>query len=213
MDKKGILISLEGGEGSGKSTQARKLKRYLENLGYKVDIVQEPGQTRIGKKIREILLNPRYKEIGAITEVLLYMAARAQLVSEIIKPALAKGKTIICDRYIDSSMAYQGYGRELGCHTVGQLNNISIQGYKPDITIYFDLKPEVGLARKQTSSKGKMDRMETESYKFHRLIRKGYLELSKKEPRRIKVIPANQSTEDIWGSIKSEITKFLNFTI
>lgn len=209
MTKKGILISLEGGEGSGKSTQALRLKKYFENKGYRTRIVQEPGETRIGKKIREILLNPNNLEISAITEVLLYMSARAQLVSEILIPALQKGHVIICDRYIDSSMAYQGIGRGLGLKTVAMLNDIAIQGKKPDITFYFDLDPEIGLTRKHKSVHGKMDRMENESEMFHQKIRKGYLRLAKMESHRIKVIPANEPADKIWDIVKEKIEQFL----
>ncbi len=209
MTKKGILISLEGGEGSGKSTQALRLKKYFENLGYRVRIVQEPGETRIGKKIREILLNPHHREIGAITEVLLYISARAQLVEEIINPALQKGYVVICDRYIDSSMAYQGIGRGLGFKTVKLLNDIAIQGKKPNLTFYFDLDPEIGLARKHKSTQGKMDRIESESRKFHQTIRKGYLQLAKREPGRIKVIPATGTADNIWNLVKEEIVRYL----
>ena len=200
---------MEGGEGSGKSTQALHLRKYFKNKGYRVRIVQEPGETRIGRKIRKILLNPKHHEMAAITEVLLYISARAQLVEEIIIPELKRGCVIICDRYIDSSMAYQGIGRGLGLKTVGLLNSIAIQGKIPDITFYFDLNPEIGLVRKYKSTHGKMDRMESESRKFHQKIRKCYLQLAKKESKRIQIIQANRPAEKIWNLVKEKIDKYL----
>ena len=209
MKRKGILISLEGGEGCGKSTQAVWLKKYLESKGFKVQIVVEPGETKVGNKIREILLDNKHKGMSAVAEVLLYMAARAQLVHEMILPALDKGEVIICDRYIDSSMAYQGYARGLGFEQVGKLNDLATREIRPDITFYFDLPPQVGLERKHKSTHGKMDRIENESLKFHDKVRRGYKLLAKMEPGRVKTIQADDVQEEIWNKVQGEMDNLL----
>jgi len=211
MIKKGLLISLEGGEGCGKSTQSLRLKSFLEEKGYSVKIVQEPGETRIGKKIRSLLLSKEHAEMTPLAEVLLYMAARAQLVEEIIHPFLKQSPkhAIICDRFMDSSMAYQGYARKLGFETVHKMNMAAVKGYIPDITFLFDLKPEEGLSRKNESSKGKMDRLESESLLFHRKVRKGYRLLAKREPDRIKILPAQKTPDKVWDEIKKHLQKYI----
>jgi dTMP kinase len=212
MIKKGLLISLEGGEGCGKSTQAIRMKAFLEENGYAVRIVQEPGETQIGKKIRSLLLSKEHTEMAPLAEVLLYMAARAQLVEEIIQPALKHNSryAIICDRYMDSSMAYQGYARKLGLETVHQMNMAAVKGFIPDITFFFDLKPEEGLARKNKSSHGKMDRLESESLLFHRKVRKGYQILAKQTPKRIKTIHAQKLPDEVWQEIEGYLQKIIN---
>lgn len=211
MIKKGLLISLEGGEGCGKSTQSLRLKSFLEEKGYSVKIVQEPGETRIGKKIRFLLLSNEHAEMTPLAEVLLYMAARAQLVEEIIHPFLKQNPkhAIICDRFMDSSMAYQGYARKLGFETVHKMNMAAVKGYIPDITFLFDLKPEEGLSRKNKSSKGKMDRLESESLLFHRKVRKGYRLLAKREPDRIKILPAQKTPDKVWDEIEKHLQKYI----
>lgn len=205
--KKGLFISLEGGEGSGKSTQAKFLKKYLVQKGYKVITTVEPGGTDIGIQIRAILLSPSNKKMIPLTELFLYLSSRAQIVKEIIHPALKQGKAVICDRYADSSVAYQGMGRKLGMDMVESFNHIATDGLQPDITFFFDIEPTLGLTRKANSSRGTMDRLENEALAFHRSVRKGYHLLAKRYPDRIKVIPVSKMNNptDIFKLVRKEI--------
>jgi len=200
--EKGLLITLEGGEGCGKSTQAVNIKNWLMSHGYPVLFAIEPGETAIGEVIRELVLSKKNTEMDIVSEVFLYMAARAQLTKEMIQPALAKGEAVLLDRHIDSSMAYQGYARGLGFELVNQLNQIATRGRKPDITFYFDLDPIIGLKRKNLASKGNMDRLESESLIFHQKVREGYLKLAEMEKDRIKIIDASQNPAQVWNQIE-----------
>ncbi|MCX7919211.1 MAG: dTMP kinase [bacterium] len=212
--KKGLFISLEGGEGSGKSTQVRLLKNYLQRRGYQVIATLEPGGTVIGNQIRRILLSPSNNTMVPLTELFLYLASRAQIVQEIIKPALYQGKIVICDRYADSSVAYQGVARKLGIEFVQQLNRIATDNLQPDITFFLDIEPKLGLARKIRHSYGHVDRLEKELLAFHRLVRKGYIKLAKNEPARIKVISVTQNLtpKDIFQLMKRELDILLGET-
>lgn len=205
--KKGMFISLEGGEGSGKSTQTHLIKKYLCRKGYRVTTTVEPGGTEIGHQIRAILLSPSNKKMTPLTELFLYLASRAQIVQEIILPALKEGKAVICDRYIDSSVAYQGKGRDLGMKVVERFNDITTKGLEPHLTFFFDIDPKLGLSRKSKSTRGKMDRLENEQVAFHRQVRQGYITLAKKYPERIKVISvkAELTPVEIFQQIKKEI--------
>jgi dTMP kinase len=209
ISEKGIFISLEGGEGSGKSTQARLIKKYLGRKGYQVIITMEPGGTEIGNQIRAILLSPSNKIMTPLTELFLYLASRAQIVQEVILPALTHGKAVICDRYIDSSVAYQGKGRDLGMKVVERFNDIATKGLEPHLTFFFDIDPILGLTRKSKSTRGKMDRLEKERLAFHRQVRQGYITLAKIYPHRIKVISvkAKLSPPEIFKQIKLEIDR------
>lgn len=209
MKERGIFITLEGGEGSGKSTQAERLTAYLKELGYETVRTQEPGGTPIGDQIRRILLNPASRGMCAYTELFLFLASRAQLVEDVIKPALAENKTVICDRYIDSSIAYQGYGRELDLNLVWELNKIATGGLLPDLTLYFDMLAESGLARKAKNSSSPLDRLELEDISFHHRVRKGYLELVRAYPERIKLIPVEVDPEHTFLLVKQEVDKLL----
>lgn len=209
MKERGIFITLEGGEGSGKSTQAERLTAYLKELGYETVRTQEPGGTQIGDQIRQILLNPASRGMSAYTELFLFLASRAQLVEDVIKPALAENKTVICDRYIDSSIAYQGYGRELDLNLVWELNKIATGGLLPDLTLYFDMLAESGLARKAKNSSSPLDRLELEEISFHQRVRKGYLELVRAYPERIKLIPVEVDPEHTFLLVKQEVDKLL----
>lgn len=180
---KGKFITFEGVEGTGKSTQSKLLCRYLKRKGYRVVYLREPGMTRIGEKIRKILLDPR-NHITPISETLLYMTARAQIVHEIIKPALRKGKIIICDRFLDSTIAYQGYGLGIDVKTVKYIGNFVTLGIKPDLTILLDLPVKEGLARCGRVK----DRIEKRPFGYFLRVRKGYLKLALLEPKRIKII-------------------------
>lgn len=195
--KKGYFISFEGIDGSGKSTQIKKLKKYLENDGYQVVLTREPGGTDIGEKIREIILDPSNGEMTHMTEVFLYAASRAQHVEQVIKPAVENGKIVICDRFVDSSIAYQGYGRQLG-ECVGIINQYAVAGYMPDMTFLMKAAPDIGNDRIKNRQK---DRIEMENSDFHTRVYMGYEELEKLFPDRIIGIDATQSINDIEQSI------------
>ncbi len=195
----GIFISMEGPDGSGKSTQIELLKAYLEDKGYEIIITREPGGTVISEDIRRIILNKDYAEMGYMTEALLYASARAQLVTEVIKPALEAGKAVISDRFVDSSAVYQGMARGLGVETAYQINSYAIQGIMPQLTIHLDLPAQVGISRKKNQAE--LDRMELEAVDFHERVAEGYRKLASLDPNRIKTIDATISIEDIHAKI------------
>lgn len=204
---RGILISIEGPDGAGKSTQIALLKEYLEQKGYESVLTREPGGTKISEKIRNLILDRENMEMGREAEMMLYAAARAQLVHEVIKPALEIGKAVICDRYIDSSAVYQGIAREIGIETVYQINECAIQGIWPDLTIHLDLDAEEGIKRKKNQAQ--LDRMELETMEFHKNVVQGYRTLAKRDPKRIKTIDATLSIEEIHDQIKEYLEKIL----
>ena len=196
----GIFISMEGPDGSGKSTQIELLKTYLENKGYdEIIITREPGGTVISEAIREIILNKDYSEMGYMTEALLYASARAQLVSQVIKPALEAGKAVISDRFVDSSAVYQGMARGLGVDNVYKINDFAIQGIMPNLTIHLDLPAKVGISRKKEQAE--LDRMELEALDFHERVAEGYRSLAKLAPDRIRSIDATLDIDTIHKKI------------
>ena len=199
---KGFFISFEGNDGSGKSTQIQLLYDYLINKGYDVLITREPGGTRLGEKIRELILDTENKEMTTITEMMLYAAARAQLVSEVIEPALKQGYIVISDRFVDSSLVYQGIGRQLGIERVMNVNQNAINGVLPDITFFIDLDPEIALNRRKATTKA--DRLESEKLEFHRMVYMGYKKLVELYPERIKSIDGTLSIENIFVKIKEQ---------
>ena len=214
--KKGLFVSIEGGEGTGKTTQTKLLTKYLAKKGYKVELTQEPGGTRTGKLIRKILLDPNHNEIDKLTELFLYLADRAQHVKEVIIPALGKGKAVICDRFIDATVAYQGFGRGIPIKLIDNLNRLVTQGVKPYLTICLDLGPREGLSRaksKYAKSTGKNlkagDRLERESVSFHKKVRIGYLALARREPRRVKIIKVVPPASKTYSLIKKFVDKIL----
>lgn len=187
---RGFLLTLEGPEGSGKSTQARKIVRYLRTLGYSVLHTREPGGTALGESIRKLLLDPAHRAVSPRTEFLLYEAVRAQHVDEKIGTALARGAVVVCERFSDASIAYQGYGRGLPIPTLESVDRFATRLITPDLTLLFDLPAEVGLrkaisAKKEFSARG--DRIERAGLAFHRRVRRGYLTLARRR-RRIRVI-------------------------
>lgn len=205
----GIFISMEGPDGSGKSTQIELLKSYLEGKGYdEIIITREPGGTVISEAIRGIILNKDYSEMGYMTEALLYASARAQLVSEVIKPALEAGKAVISDRFVDSSAVYQGMARGLGVDVAYQINSYAIQGIMPQLTIHMDLPAKVGISRKKEQAE--LDRMELETLEFHEKVAEGYRTLAKLAPERIRTIDATMSIEDIHEKIVSYVEDILS---
>ncbi len=207
--KKGIFISFEGIEGTGKTTQARLLSERLVEKGYEVILTQEPGGTVIGNRIREILLLPEHKEMSYMTELLLYNAARAQHLSEKIIPALNEGKVVITDRFTDSTVAYQGYGRGIDISLVMSIDSIATGGIKPHLTILFDLDVEVGLKRNRGINK--VDRLELEDIEFHKKVREGYLHISEKDRERIRIVdasmPVEKISEKVWEIVRWHLEK------
>ncbi|MDD5097077.1 MAG: dTMP kinase [Candidatus Omnitrophica bacterium] len=184
---KGKFITFEGSEGCGKSTQSEMLFRYLLSKKAKVIYLREPGGVKISEKIRQLLLDPESK-ISAPAETLLYMAARACVVEEIIKPALKQGKTVVCDRFLDSTIAYQGYGLGIDIKLIKLIGKFATQGISPDLTIFLDLPVEKGLQHRNHCK----DRIEQRSIKYHEKVRKGYLKLAYASPQRIKIVKVQE---------------------
>ena len=191
----GTLITFEGGEGAGKSTQIKLLEQALIAAGHEVLIVREPGSSPISEAIRAILLDAKNTELADRAELLLYEAARAQLTEEVLKPALRAGKTVLCDRFYDSTTAYQGHARGLDITEIDYLNAYATQGISPDLTFVLDLCPEQGLAR--AAKTGTPDRLESEAHAFHLRVREGFLRIAKNEPGRVKVIDATLQPGEI----------------
>lgn len=190
----GVLVTFEGGEGSGKSTQLAVLAARLERAGVRVRALREPGGTRAGEAVREILLDPGHAGLDATAELLLYEASRAQLVAEVIEPALAAGEVVLLDRFYDSTTAYQGYARGLSLDHVRALNEIATAGCTPDVTLLFDIDPAEGLRRATTTG---ADRLESEDLSFHRAVRDGFLAIAASEPERLRVIDASGDVETV----------------
>jgi len=201
-----LFITFEGGEGCGKSVQSRRLYRRLSKLVIPVLLVHEPGVTALGKRVSRMLKWTDNVAISPVAELLLFNTSRAQLVEEVIRPALNKGTIVVCDRYADSTTAYQGYGRGLDLETVTAVNRVGTRGLVPDLTVLLDMPVEAGLARKNEKNK---DRFEVESVKFHRRVRKGYLKLAGQEPERWLVIDATLSKEIIAGIIWQRMSKLI----
>lgn len=199
----GIFISMEGPDGAGKTTQIELLKEYFASKGKEVLITREPGGTSISEKVREIILDKNNTEMGFVTEALLYASARAQLVEEVIEPALNDGKVVISDRFVDSSVVYQGIGRGLGIEEVYQMNSYATKGIMPVLTVHFDLPAEIGLARKKNQAE--LDRMEAAGKEFHEKVAEGYRTLAKRDPKRIYTIDATLSVDEIQTLIRNKI--------
>ena len=205
-----MFITFEGIEGSGKTTQILRLCEFLKKRGRDCVTTREPGGTAIGREIRAILLNPQSAAMDPLTELLLYTADRVQHAKEILIPLLSAGKTVLCDRYFDATLAYQGYARGLDIELINQLHQTMLQGLKPDVTILLDLAPEKGLSRawRQLDSGARADnerRFEEETLVFHRQVRDGYLALAGKEPARFRVIDAGRNE----AQVQEEILKNL----
>ncbi|RKX48331.1 MAG: dTMP kinase [Thermotogae bacterium] len=201
-----MFVSFEGIDGSGKSTQVKLFIEYLERTGYEYLIIREPGGTRAGEDIRKILLHHDY-QLFPETELLLFMASRSQIVREIIFPALKMGKIVIADRFLDSSVAYQGYGRGLGVEMVKRLNELATGNLKPDLTFLIDIQPEDAEKRKRAQEKN--DKIERESLEFFKRVREGYLEIAKAEPERVKLIDGRDNLELIHDNIVKTFENFM----
>jgi dTMP kinase len=185
---KGIFITFEGPEGSGKSTHIKLLGGYLRKKGYSVVLLREPGNTKIGEKIRKILLDPKNKKMCAYSEMLLYMAARSQLIKESILPSLKKGKVVICDRFLDSTRAYQGYALGINLSLINKLGKFVSRDIVPDLTVFLDIETKKGLSRS-----GRIrDRIEKRPLPFHEKVKRWYLKLVRAEPKRIKIVKVNK---------------------
>lgn len=196
--KRGKFITFEGSEGCGKSTQSKLLYEYLKKEGYPVLYLREPGGVKVSERIRELLLDPKSR-IAASAETLLYMAARAEVVDEIIKPALAAGKIIVCDRFLDSTIAYQGYGLGIDIKTIKAIGKFATQGISPDLTIFLDLAVKKGLKHRQFTK----DRIEQRPFNYHERVRKGYLALARLEPKRIKIVKLDADIAVTQAKIRS----------
>jgi len=208
-----LFITFEGVEGSGKTTQIQRLKKHLIQKGIPCKVTREPGGCPIGEKVRKILLNPDHREMVPLSELLLYEAARAQHVKEVIEPFLKKGGVVLCDRFSDATLAYQGYGRKMDLRWIERLNYFSSHGIKPDVTFLLDCPSDVGLKRalkrNRTLKQEKEERFEKEKIQFHQRVRKGYLALAKKEPRRVKVIDTWQGEDKVFNKIRKTVDKLL----
>lgn len=198
----GFFLTLEGADGSGKTTQAGLLAAWLRTAGYPLVTAREPGSTVIGERVRALVHDPAHTEIYARTEVLLYSAARAQLVEEVIRPALAAGAIVLCDRYYDSTYAYQGYGRGLSLAALHAITEFATGGLRPDLTLYLDIAPEVGLRRRQQGG-GEYNRLDREALDFHERVRAGYLALAAAEPERWVMVDAAGPVEAVQAQLQA----------
>lgn len=204
---KGFFIALEGIEGTGKSTQARLLAEYLAGKGFAVLQTAEPGGTKIGQKIRELLLSVESSNMDQITELLLYNASRIQHLKEVITPSLDRGDSVVTDRFSDSTVAYQGYGRGIDLRLIHDLDIIATGGLKPDLTIILDMDVETGLRRNREINKN--DRLELEDITFHIRVRDGFIRIAAQEPDRVKLIDCSDTIEKVQGKIKGVVEEFI----
>ena len=202
---KGLFITFEGTDGSGKTTQIERLESFIQGKGYDAILTREPGGTAISEKIRELVLDKNNMEMDYMTEALLYAAARAQHVAQVIRPALEAGRSVICDRFIDSSIVYQGYGRKLG-DCVRIINEYAVNGCFPDITFLLKIDPEIGKRRIKADDQ---DRLELEELDYHRAVFQAYEELEKRYPKRIIGIDAARSIDEISKEIQEHIDRLL----
>ncbi|MFC7687601.1 dTMP kinase [Ureibacillus sp. GCM10028918] len=207
--KSNLFITFEGPEGAGKTTILNQIVERLREQNVDVLATREPGGIEIAEKIREVILNPANTAMDERTEALLYAAARSQHFFEKVEPAMKQGKLVLCDRFIDSSLAYQGYARGIGMDEVLSINEFAIGKQMPDLTILFDLNPAVGLARIHAHNERELNRLDVESLSFHEKVREGYHEVVKRYPNRIKVVNADQSVEKVVEEVWRLICKSL----
>lgn len=205
---KGIFITFEGGEGSGKTTIIQRLAEELKSYGYTPVCSREPGGSKISEAIRSVILDKDNTEMDYMTEAFLYAASRSQHLSEVVRPALNEGKLVICDRYVDSSLAYQGHARGLGIDRVYDINLYATEGLLPDLTIFVDIEPSVGLNRIKQNNRA-VDRLDKEKIDFHEKVHEGYLLVAKKFPERIKVVNGEQTIDDVYNDIRKIVFDYL----
>ncbi len=201
MKKKGMFLTFEGGEGSGKSTHSKLLCDFLRRKVLKVLHTREPGGTSIREKIRKVLLDPKNKGMDAVSEMLLYMAARLEVIKQKISPSLKKGNIVICDRFIDATLAYQGYAGGIDIKIIKEIGRLVTEGISPEVTFFLDIDVKKGLLR---SGRNK-DRMERKSILYHKKVRKGYLAIASREPRRVKVISSIGKIHKVQDLIRKEV--------
>lgn len=212
MDK-GMFITVEGPEGAGKTTIIKMLAHRLEAKGYKVLQTREPGGIEIAEQIRNVILDKKNTKMDPRTEALLYAAARRQHLVEKVQPALEAGYLILCDRFIDSSLAYQGYARGLGIDEVYSINRFAIKGMMPKLTLYFDIEPEAGLDRINQQKDREVNRLDLENLEFHRRVREGYLKLLEQYPDRIYKIDASNRVEEVYQQAEAKIKEMISAQI
>jgi dTMP kinase len=208
----GLFITFEGLDGTGKSTQLRRAVQYLRQCGRRVRVTREPGGTRTGERIRDILLASKTGKLAPLAELVLMYAARAQLLEEVVRPALARGEVVVSDRYNTASFAYQGYGRELGTATVRAFDRVVCGRTQPDLTIILDLDPEQALRRargRDPRRRSRLDRIEAQGLAFHQRVRAGYLAIARRTPERIRVVRADQSIAAMQHQIRALIKPLL----
>jgi dTMP kinase len=209
-----MFITLEGIEGCGKTTQIKHLSAFFKDRGQPCVVTREPGGTDIGREIRSILLNPSSKGIVPKAELLLYMADRAQHIERLVKSSLADNKVVLCDRYFDATVVYQGYARGLDTGFICELHRLILEDFKPDITLLLDLEPRIGLARawqelNSGNRSGRESRFEEETLSFHEKVRAGYLELARQEPERFRIIDASKAEMQVQADIRGALMEFL----
>ena len=209
-----MFITLEGIEGSGKTTQIGRLAEFIENKGIGCVTTRQPGGTLIGENIRSILLDPANSALAPLAELLLYMADRAQHIHELIRPALMNGKTVVCDRYFDATLVYQGFARGLSIRLIKQLHQLLFDDLKPDVTLLLDLSPQLGLERawqqlNNGQRSGHESRFEAEALAFHEKVRAGYLELARLEPDRFRIVDASKSQDEVFSAIREIVLSVL----
>ena len=204
----GVFLTMEGPDGAGKSTQIELLRDYLSRKGYDIIVCREPGGTKISEAIRQVILNKDFTEMSHMTELLLYTAARAQLMEEVIRPALKGGKVVICDRFVESSAVYQGIARGMGIELVYEINQYAIGDTLPDLTIMIDLDAKTGISRKKEQAE--LDRMEREALDFHEKVVKGYREIAALHPERIYKVDGHQTIEEIHKKIAAAVDKIIS---
>lgn len=209
---RGLFITFEGTEGCGKTTQLKMLSEYLAKNKIRHTVTKEPGGTKISDKIREIVMNPEFKMMTPIAELCLYTASRAQHIDELIIPTINRGETVICDRFSDSMVAYQCFGRNISRRVVDTFNRVAMHGFKPDLTFILEIPFEIGLERakktkKQFSSSGKGDRLEQEKLDFHMRVWRGYKKIIMRNPKRVKVVDGTRSREEVFKDIRLIVEK------
>jgi dTMP kinase len=207
---KSLFITFEGPEGAGKTTIIKMIEQYFINKKIPFLSTREPGGIRISESIREIILRPDHTEMDSRTEALLYAAARRQHLVEKVIPALKEGKVVLCDRFIDSSLAYQGVGRNLGIEEVRQINEFAIDGTMPDLTIFFDLDPSIGLKRVHAANGREINRLDLENIDFHKRVYEGYLKVIENDRKRFCLIDASKSIEEVYGQALQAIENKVN---
>ncbi len=209
----GYFITFEGIEGAGKSTQAARLYEMLKERGYPVVFTREPGGTPIGERVRSLLVDTAHPEMAAETELFLVAASRAQHLHQIIRPALGEGKIVICDRFLDATLAYQGYGRGLHLTMVREVNEIAAWNCKPDLTLLFDLDPYQAMSRvrdRRQVEEELPDRMERQNMGFYERVRKGYLDIAHEEPQRFRKFDASVGLDTLWNQVSDCVTRELS---